>query len=55
MLHHSILSGLRLNKIICMEEVNQVGNNNVVLPQVELHLKKLFKQMVINTKAPAKL
>lgn len=55
MLHHSILSGLRLNKIVCMEEVKQIGNNNVVLPQVGFHLKKLFKQIVINTKVPAKL
>ena len=47
MSHHSIWSGLRLNKIICMEEVNQTGNNNVVPPQVGLHLKTLFKQWLI--------
>lgn len=32
-----------------MEEVKQIENNNV------LHLKILFKQIVINTKVPAKL
>lgn len=55
MLHHSVLSELRLNKIICVEEVKQIGNNNVVLPQGGFHLKRLFQQIVINRKAPAKL
>lgn len=47
MSHHSILSGLRWNG----EEVKQVGDNNVMLPRVRLHLRKLFKQIVIHTKA----